>query len=366
MLAGARILIVDDDPSNVLLLARILGQAGFRAVDGVTESKHAVDRFRALNPDLVLLDLLMPGRDGFEVLADLRELIPPDVFLPIVVLTGDSRLDRRFRALDSGANDFILKPFHPAEVVLRVQSLLSLRMSYVDQHSYSEQLESLVRERTRDIYEHGEFLRALLDCLDEGIVACDSKGDLRLATEVVRRIGLDARMFGPHAQVPLDRIYSIDHALPLAAEQEPLTRAYGGEHVTGFELAVDDERGSTSIVATARPILDAAGDKIGAVMALRDVTESRKIEEDYRHRALHDPLTDLPNRTLFLDRLEQVLAKLGRAAVPIAVLFIDIDNFKVINDTLGHAAGDRVLMTTAELAAAVHPTWRHGCALGWR
>jgi diguanylate cyclase (GGDEF)-like protein len=94
----------------------------------------------------------------------------------------------------------------------------------------------------------------------------------------------------------------------------------------------------------------------GVVVNSRDVTERMALEEQLRHQAFHDPLTGLPNRALFMDRLEHALALAHRRGTRIAVLFTDLDNFKVINDSLGHAAGDQLLIAVAErLKACVRP-----------
>ena len=127
LLSTARVLIVDDVHSNVLLLTKILRGAGVRDVHGFTDPLLALSAYRELEPDLVLLDLHMPGMDGIELIGRLRASTSPDGFVPLVVLTADVSAASKRRVLEAGANDFLVKPFDNLEVVLRVQNLLETR-----------------------------------------------------------------------------------------------------------------------------------------------------------------------------------------------------------------------------------------------
>lgn len=123
----ARILVVDDEPQNVRYLQDVLGWAGYEHVEGVTESRHALARFLQFDPDLVILDLLMPEKDGFDVMKEIQEAAPEDDYLPILVLTSDTSREARRRALGEGARDFLTKPMSPTEVRIRVGNLLETR-----------------------------------------------------------------------------------------------------------------------------------------------------------------------------------------------------------------------------------------------
>ncbi|MCU1354512.1 MAG: hypothetical protein JWM05_3721 [Acidimicrobiales bacterium] len=129
-LSGSRVMVVDDDPSNLLLVERLLRAAGVADVDSVTDPRLVVDRCLQLQPDLILLDLHMPHMDGYEVLAALQQALPGDSFLPVLVLTADATTSARARALDAGAKDFLTKPLDPLETVQRVRNLLETRHLY--------------------------------------------------------------------------------------------------------------------------------------------------------------------------------------------------------------------------------------------
>lgn len=127
----ARVLIVDDQPANLELLERLLAHEGFRDCRSVSHGEDAVSAFVEYEPDIVLLDLLMPGVDGYAVLEALSRRISPDTFLPILVLTADVSLPARRRALALGAKDFVTKPFDLIELLMRVHSLLETRRKFL-------------------------------------------------------------------------------------------------------------------------------------------------------------------------------------------------------------------------------------------
>lgn len=127
---GARIMVVDDSRVDALLVQSILGRAGAGRLEVVHDPTTAVDRVLRDAPDVIVLDLHMPVLDGHGVLAELRRRLGPDRFVPVLVLTGDTSRTARERALDAGANDFLLKPCHETELVQRVRNLLTMGRRY--------------------------------------------------------------------------------------------------------------------------------------------------------------------------------------------------------------------------------------------
>ena len=122
----SKILVIDDEPVNAELLATVLADSGYQNVKAITDSRIALDLCRSFEPDLVLLDLMMPFVDGFAIL-DALGSEPPWGSLPVMVLTADENEETRLRALKAGANDFILKPFELSEALDRIERLLALR-----------------------------------------------------------------------------------------------------------------------------------------------------------------------------------------------------------------------------------------------
>ncbi|MGQ0714299.1 MAG: HD domain-containing phosphohydrolase [Gemmatimonadaceae bacterium] len=161
-LQHARILIIDDQLENLTLLRRVLSKAGYAAMQSTTDPNEAATLFEAFCPDLVLLDLHMPGLDGFAVLERLRSLTPRATYLPILVLTGDHDPLKRRRALAAGATDFLAKPFDNVEIVLRIRNLLETRHLHRLLSNQNSVLEAGVRQRTRELEEaQGEILERL-------------------------------------------------------------------------------------------------------------------------------------------------------------------------------------------------------------
>lgn len=128
----ARILVVDDEPQNVRYLEDVLGWAGYTRVETTSDPGAALPLFREFRPDLVILDLLMPGVDGFEVLERIRADLDEDAYLPVLVLTADTSREARRKAMNAGARDFLTKPMSPTEVRLRVRNLLEARFLYLE------------------------------------------------------------------------------------------------------------------------------------------------------------------------------------------------------------------------------------------
>ena len=128
----ARILVVDDEQSSVRVMERMLEQAGHCQIISTTEPHRVVDLYNQTQPDLILLDLIMPDLDGFEVLSQLQQLISPRTYLPILVLTADIRNEIRLKALLLGAKDFLTKPVDRLEAMLRVRILLETRFLFLE------------------------------------------------------------------------------------------------------------------------------------------------------------------------------------------------------------------------------------------
>jgi PAS domain S-box-containing protein len=157
---GAKILIVDDLEANVRLLDRMLRQAGHTCVASTMDPHEVCGLHRDNRYDLILLDLEMPGMDGFQVMEGLKE-IETDGYLPILVITAQP--DHKLRALDAGARDFISKPFDLVEVRTRIRNLLEVRLLYKKIENYSKVLEQTVQERTAELQESEARYRSLTE-----------------------------------------------------------------------------------------------------------------------------------------------------------------------------------------------------------
>jgi len=145
---NAGILIVDDQPSNVMLLEEMLAGAGYSCISSTTDPFAVCDLHRKHHYDLILLDLLMPGMDGFQVMEALKE-IETHGYLPVLVITAQP--DHKLRALAAGAKDFVAKPFDLVEVQTRIHNMLEVRLLYKKLENYNKELEQTVQERTEEL-----------------------------------------------------------------------------------------------------------------------------------------------------------------------------------------------------------------------
>jgi putative two-component system response regulator len=148
----ASILFVDDEPVNVKLLDRALGNNGYRNLLSTTDPRTVLDLFQKHEPDLIILDLNMPHMDGFEVMRQLRSLGRDDL-PPILILTAQYDQEHRVRALQSGASDYVTKPFSVEELLARVRNLIQVRLYHKYMRGRTKWLEEKVRERTQEIYD---------------------------------------------------------------------------------------------------------------------------------------------------------------------------------------------------------------------
>lgn len=145
---NASILIVDDQAANVLLLAEVLRDVGYASVASTTNPAEVGELYRKYRYDLILLDLLMPGMDGFQVMEGLKS-IETDGYLPVLVITAQP--GHKLRALAAGAKDFIAKPFDLLEVKTRIRNMLEVRLLYKQLEQYNQQLEKTVQARTAEL-----------------------------------------------------------------------------------------------------------------------------------------------------------------------------------------------------------------------
>ena len=142
--SGFRIVVVDDQITNVEFLTALLERNGFRQVVGISDSRRAVDSIVSEDADLVLLDLMMPHVDGYEVLRQLRRALPADRYLPVLVMTADATPEARQRALGLGATDFLTKPVNVLEATLRIRNLLQTRRLHRENARLEQALEEAV------------------------------------------------------------------------------------------------------------------------------------------------------------------------------------------------------------------------------
>jgi len=184
----AAVLIVDDQQANVSLLEQMLGQAGYTRVTSTLDPRAVCALHRRNRYDLILLDLQMPGMDGFQVMAELKTE-DAESYLPVLVVTAQP--GHKLRALQAGARDFVAKPFDLLEVQTRIRNMLEVRLLYKKLEGYSRELEHAVQQRTAELRESEARYRSLTELASDWYWEQDEKGRFsKVSGPVLEMLGL--------------------------------------------------------------------------------------------------------------------------------------------------------------------------------
>ena len=335
-----RLLVVDDEPLILEGLARLLAARDYdvETAGGGCEALLAIGRQQY---DVILLDLGMPDLSGSEVL---RFVTERSVDTPVIVVSGDSTIDAAIRALRGGAADFVRKPYEPEELLRRVDNTLTRRRLERENNAILQRLQ-----------QSEKWHRFLVNSSPDFIYTLDSEGRFTFVNDRAESL------LGYRREDLLGQHYS------LVIHEDDVSRA---EHIFNERRA--SERNARNIEIrlkcnpgmrrprlmngrcrtvelTATGMYDEEagpfeGRFIGSYGVAKDITERKQAEETVHFQAYHDLLTGLPNRALFRDHLGLMLAQARRNQQPLAVLSLDLDHFKVINDSLGHTIGDELLL----------------------
>src|SRR5450830_1775327 len=184
----AKVLIVDDQEANVQLLEQMLGEAGYQCMTSTMDPHVVCALHRDNHYDLILLDLQMPGMDGFQVMEGLKE-IETDGYLPVLVITAQP--DHKLRALAAGAKDFVSKPFDLIEVQTRIHNMLEVRLLYRKLENYNKLLEQTVQERTAELRESEARYRSLTELASDWYWEQDENGKFtKVSGPVLEMLGI--------------------------------------------------------------------------------------------------------------------------------------------------------------------------------
>ena len=316
-----RILIVEDEGIVALNMERTLTRLGYDVIAVAGSSAEAVSLAAAHTPDLVLMDInLGPGADGIDTAA----LLGGRRSAPVIYLTAYSEDATLARARETGAYGYLLKPFSERELHATIQMALARHRS-----------DASVDRREED-------LRLALEAAEMGVWELEVDPSIQedaLAQEAPATA--ESRTFGGTWANFQAYIAPEDRSVVRGALIE--AQAHGRPVSVEFQaLGADGSRPWLRIQARSQ-----SGKPSRLLGVAQDVTLQRQGQDQMHHLAHHDPLTGLPNRRLALDRLDQAIIRARRHKWLTAVVMVDLDKFKIVNDTLGHSAGDELLCVVA-------------------
>lgn len=326
-----RVLVVDDDPTALLLATQALGNAGFQVIEAA-DGLHAIELFQYRDPDIVMMDVEMPGLNGFEVCRQLRNL-PCGKLVPILMATGQEDMESVQEAYNAGATDFVTKPFN--------WKILGHRLQYMIRASNtSEQLHELQKSEAR----LGNAQR--IARLGNWEWNCQT-GEVYWSDQLFNMLGLRRGLQKLSYRSFLRAVPESERC-----EVRYWLREMVNSGTTGFSTGINHSLchrdGKTlSVQHQAEIFFDAHGQPSMMSGTVLDVSELKQAQEQILRLARFDSLTGLANRSVFRERVTMAMDLAERQGHLGAVLFLDLDNFKRINDTFGHGIGDMLLREVA-------------------
>jgi len=372
---NAKILVIDDAQVNLRMLTQCLATEGY-AVQAVPDGRHALEAVLSNQPDLILLDIVMPDLDGFEVCRILKENKQTKA-IPVLFMSALNETEDKVKGFEAGAVDYITKPFQFAEVLARVQTHLTLRTLQKQLEDANRTLEKRVDERTKALTKANQALEKevkerkmigmALQISDERYALAmqgsnDGLWDWDLTTDEVYLsprwkaiLGYYPEQIDNTADEWFNRVHPDDLARfrmsifnhiesqtsHLEEEYRMLHRDGTYRYVCTRGLAVRNTEGKAYRMAGSQT----------------DISYRKRIEEQLHHDAYYDPLTALPNRAMFMERVTNALAlSRQRPGYGFAVITMDVDHFKGVNESLGHKIGDLLLAEISwKLKSLVRP-----------
>ena len=334
--ARTPLLIVDDDTAVCSSIHSLLAHQGYHP-ETAFNGHEACQKLGRGRYELVLLDLRLPDISGHEVMAFLDRR---GIDTAVVVISGDTSFNAISRALRRGAYDYLRKPYDSEELTATVESVLETR-----------QLEQCHQEAQTQLWQSEQLHRCIVNSSPDIVFTLDRNGHFRfLNSKVESLLGYRPEdLEGRHIRHLIEEqdVGRVDWAFrdPTISADNPRT----------IELRLKSRgsaRGNRHFEITAFPMEDESGARGETDSQIygtaRDITERKEAEAFINFQAYHDLLTRLPNRALFKDRLGLSISQAERNNQKLAVMFIDLDRFKVVNDSLGHAMGDRLLQAVTQ------------------
>lgn len=334
------IVIVDDAEENLILLTRILNNGGYH-VEVIANSSQVLETCKSLQPSLVLLDIQMPGMDGFEVCSQLKNE-PLTKSIPVIFISAIDSTADRLRGFEAGAVDFIIKPIEFDETLARIRSQVTIYKLQKKLETVNNELDQRVVELTdsqEQLHERENKLNAFIKALPNITFVHDEEGRyLEIYSHETQNIVADVEdMIGKK----ISDFISADIAeMKLKAIRSVIET--GQTKMIEYQLPV---RGGKKLWFEARIVLmgTAHEGKGKVICATTEVTERIELYQKVQSLSVMDPALNCFNRRKFLELAEQEISRASRYDHPLSLMILDVDHFKEINDGFGHLHGDQVL-----------------------
>ncbi len=331
---AGRILVAEDSPVLLAIMINTLQGAGYDyQVETAENGQLAVERFFANPPDLILMDADMPVLDGISACARIKNS-PEGRSVPLVMVTGFGDRDWVDRAYQAGATDYVMKPIN--------WDVLRNRIDYMLKAKKAEEA----------LFDEKEKAQITLESIGDGVITTDAWQRVEYLNPVASLLTGWSNQQANGRQ--LAEIFNVvdENSLKTAYIPHPteLNQAQKISDATKQMLLIHkDGKQKFAIEDSAAPIRDRSGRTIGMVLVFYDVTRSRQMAREIEYQAHHDPMTGLINRREFENRLQILTDSTKHESAEHALLYMDLDRFKVVNDTCTHAAGDELLRQVSKV-----------------
>lgn len=332
-IGGSKVLLVDDEPRLLASLHALLAPCDL-ALTSASTGGEAIRHLAAEAFDLIILDLHLPDITGHDVMDFMNQ---NGRHVPVVVTSGDTDIGAAIGAIKRGAYDYLRKPYAPEELLRTVENALAQRRLRAENQRISGNLE-ISERKYRWLVDHSPDIIFSLDAQGQ-VTYVNRRVQTLLNREADDFVGSDfASLVHPEDSSLADLVQGSENQLQHSSSVEVrLHSRHGGGEWRHFWVELSRDKAGAqdgqAVHAQAATVLGIA----------RDITDRKRADQLITHQAYHDLLTDLPNRALLRDRLGLALLQAKRNGGKLTVMFIDLDRFKLVNDTLGHSAGDQLL-----------------------
>jgi diguanylate cyclase (GGDEF)-like protein/PAS domain S-box-containing protein len=324
------ILLIEDNPGDARLIREMFKEHGSQSIDlTIVECMKDAEKHLAKQPvDIILLDLGLPDVQGIEAV---RRAHAAAFHTPLVVLSGLNDESLALQTLQQGAQDYLIKgQFEPRDALKAFRYAVERK---------------IIEEK---LFDEKERAQVTLNCIGDAVICTDLEGNVTFLNLVAEK--LTGWPLSEAAGKPMAKAFQIVDSVTRRTTPDPMGKSVAQNRVGNLPvncILIRWDGHEIFIENSVAPIHDRDGNVTGSVLVFRDVSASHALADQIAHSAEHDALTDLPNRLLLNDRIEQAIAMAVRLHGKVAVLFLDLDGFKHINDSLGHSTGDKLLQCVA-------------------